>query len=76
MYGIASLGAAIGQEDRVRSARGITVTLLVLVEVGAAVLVVHSVLKGIVRRRRLGLLVVGLGVAVAASGMTSLIIGT
>ena len=73
---MSSLGAAIGQENSVRSARGITISLLVLAEVGAAVLIVHAVLEGIVCRRRLGLLVVGLGVSVAASGMTSLIIGT
>ena len=73
---MASLCAAVGQLDGVGTARGITVALLILAKVGAAVLVVHAVLEGIVRRRRLRLLVVGLGVSVAASGMTSLIIGT
>ena len=73
---MASLCAAIGQEDGVGATGGISVTLLVLAEVGTAVLIVHAVLEGIVRLRGLGLLVVGLGVSVAASGMTSLIIGT
>ena len=66
MYGIASLGAAIGQEDRVRSARGITITLLVLVEVSAAVLVLHTILEGIVGRHGLFLVALGLRVSVAS----------
>ena len=73
---MASLCAAVGQEDSVGAAGGIAVALLVLAKVGATVLVVHTVLEGVVRLRGLGLLVVGLGVSVAASGMTSLIIGT
>ena len=73
---MASLCAAVGQEDGVGAAGGVAVTLLVLAKVGATVLVVHAVLEGVVRLRGLGLLVVGLGVAVAGRGMTGLIIGT
>ena len=73
---MASLCAAVGQEDGVGAAGGVAVTLLVLAKVGATVLVVHAVLEGVVRLRGLGLLVVGLGVAVAGGGMTSLIIET
>ena len=70
MYGMSSLGAAIWQENSVRPARGITVSLLVLAKVGAAVLVVHTIFKGILCWHGL-LLVLGLGVSVA-SGVTSL----
>ena len=68
MYGMSSLGAAIWQENSVRSARGITVSLLVLAKVGAAVLVMHAILKGIVGRH--GFLLVALGLRLSvASGM-------
>ena len=73
---MASLCAAVGQEDGVGAAGGVAVTLLVLAKVGATVLVVHAVLEGVVCLCGLGLLVVGLGVAVAGGGMTSLIIET
>ena len=64
------LGAAVGQDNGVGSARGVTVALLILVEVSAAVLVVHTIFKGILCWHGL-LLVLGLGVSVA-SGVTSL----
>ena len=66
-----SLGAAVGQENSVGAACGITVALLVLTKVGAAVLVMHSILEGVVCWHGL-LLVVGLGLSIA-TGVTSLI---
>ena len=67
-----SLGASVRKEDGVGSAGGVTITLLVLAKVGAAVLVVHTVLEGILGRHGLRLLVaMGLGVAVT-SGMANL----
>ena len=59
-----SLGAAIGQENSVRSTRSITIALLVLAKVGAAVLVMHTILKGVVGRHGL-FLVLGLRMSVA-----------
>ena len=65
--GMASLSAAIGQENSVGSAGGITVALLVLAKVGAAVLIVHTVLKGILCRHGLRLIVaMRLGVAITS----------
>ena len=69
---MASLCAAVGQEDGVGAAGGVAVTLLILAKVGAAVLVVHTILKGVVRLCGLRLLVVGLGVSIAGGRMTSL----
>ena len=67
------LGAAVGQENSVGSTCGITIALLILAEVGAAVLVVHTIFKGVVCWHGL-LLVLGLRVSVA-TGVTSLMRG-
>ena len=62
-----SLGAAVRKEDGVGSAGGVTITLLVLAKVGAAVLIVHTVLKGILCRHGLRLIVaMRLGVAITS----------
>ena len=67
-----SLSASVGEEDGVGSAGGVPVALLVLAELGAAVLVVHAVLEGIVRLRRLGLLVTaGMTVGCSRGGVAA-----
>ena len=64
---MASLSAAIGQEDSVGSAGGVTIALLILAEVGAAVLIMHTVLKSILCRHGLRLIVaMRLGVAITS----------
>ena len=52
-----SLGAPVGEEDGVGPTGRVAVALLVVAKVGAAVLVVHAVLEGVVRRLRLLLVV-------------------
>ena len=68
------LRAAVGEEDGVGSAGGVPVALLVLAELGAAVLVVHAVLEGVVRLRRLGLVVTA-GVAVRGGSRVAAVTG-
>ena len=62
-WSTANLSATVREQYSVGTRGGVAITLLILIEVGAAVLVVDAVLEGVVSRL-LGLLLVGGGLVV------------